>query len=156
MLLYSAVFNPCSAHATFEMSISRAFIDFGFMEIGEFKEAKEEDDYQNEVTCTSDNGNTWYLKIHLVTPFRTETNQIPPGSFKWKVVDVINGTGYATRKNEFNDFSTAPMVVYTSSPEDNDMGREVTIRFVYGLEVPETQIAGDYTSLVRYTLTETL
>lgn len=155
VFLNIAIFGPYSEAATFEITVDKAFIDFGFMEIGEFKEIKEQGDYHNEVTCKSDRGQTWYLKIHLVAPLQSGASEMPSANFKWKVIDVINGTGYAKNKNEFNSFSTAPMAVYTSSPEDNQ-GREVKIRFTYGLEIPQTQITGNYQCIMRYTFTETL
>jgi hypothetical protein len=144
-----------SAHATFEMSVDRPFVDFGFMDIGEFKELMEQGSYHNEVTCTSDNGNTWYLKLHLLAPLRSGTDEIQTTNFKWKIVEIVNGTGYPANENNFNNFSTAPLVAYTSSPGDSG-GTAVGIRFTYGLQVPQTQITGNYQCVMRYTFTETL
>lgn len=143
------------ACADFEISVNGRFLEFGLMELGEFKEIKDSGDYQNEVTCKSDRGHTWYLKIHLVRPLSSMGNEIDIESFKWKVVNVVNGTGYATNINEFNSFSKKPMVVYTSSPDESD-GREVTLRFIYGLKIPQTTLTGNYQAGIRYTFTETL
>ena len=143
------------SHALFQISVDSRFIDFGYMSLGEFKELHDKGSYQNEVTCQSDKGETWYLKIHLVSPLRWGANEIPAENFKWKAIDLITGTGYVTNRNLFNDFSNIPMLVYTSSPEDN-AGREVKIRFTYGLQVPGELITGNYQATIRYTFTETL
>lgn len=155
VLLSATLFDCSNAHATFEMTIDRPFVDFDFMEIGEFKEVMAQGSYHNEATCISDNGNTWYLKLHLLNPLESQDNEIPAWNFKWKVVEVINGAGYATNMNSFNNFSTTDLVAYTSASGDND-GTEVKIRFTYGLQIPEAQVTGNYQCVIRYTLTETL
>lgn len=149
--------SKTAAGAVFEINTDPGgdFLNFGSMELGEFKELKDRGEYQNEVICRSDRGQTWYLKIHLMTILRWGTNEISPENFKWKVVDVINGNGYAVNRNNFNDFSNTPTLVYTSAPEDNT-GKEVRIRFTYGLQIPRQKVKGNYQAFIRYTLTETL
>ncbi|OGW74968.1 MAG: hypothetical protein A2Z72_07565 [Omnitrophica bacterium RBG_13_46_9] len=143
------------ACAIFQLTVGGRDIDFGFMKIGEWKELTDEGYYQNEITCQSDKGNTWYLKVHLLTPFESGENDIEPSRFKWKVVEVVDGNGIITNEGMFNDFSQSPNVVYTSGGDDSN-GGEVKVRLSYGLQIPTGQAAGNYRVYLRYTLSETL
>ena len=143
------------AYALFELNVDNFTIDFGFMNIGQTKELMERGSYQNEITCRSDNGNIWHLKIHLLDPLKSGTNYIPLSDFEWKVTSVINGDGVAYNQGAFNSFLDIPSLTYTSGPGDGT-GRDVRIRFDYRLTVPKNQPSGNYRTILRYTVTEIL
>ncbi len=141
------------AYALFELRADNNIIDFGFMNINEVKEIREKGTYHNEITCRSDTGNTWYLKIHLIEPLKSGGYYIPFDNFKWRVVSVINGSGIVYNEDVFRSFSDIPDLVYTSGPSDNS-GSEINVRFDYQLSIPRNQPPGNYRTIVRYTMTE--
>ena len=149
------IFIHKPVYAVFELIADNSIIDFGFMNISENKHLKEKGSYHNQITCTSDNDNTWYLKIHLAEPFNSGSAYIPYESFQWRVTSVANGSGIVYNENEFRPFLDIPVAVYTSGPNDNS-GTEVSIRFDYQLSIPKNQLPGNYRSAVRYTLSELL
>jgi hypothetical protein len=154
-LLLTVVAVP-SSQAVITMTIDRAMVDFRIMENGQSTEVSDQGVYDNQVTCTSTNNVTWYLKTNLVRPFTSGPNTIPNENFSWKVVNVVNGRGMVFNNlNAANSFTDARSLVYTSDPADNT-GAEVRIQFRYLLTIPKNQIAGNYFATVRWTMNETL
>ncbi len=149
--IISIISSP--AYAIFELRADNNVIDFGFMNIAEVKEVRGKGTYHNEITCRSDSGNTWYLKIHLIGPLKSGSDSIPFNNFAWRVISVINGNGIIYNEDVFRSFSDFPELVYTSGPNDSK-GDEVKIRFDYRLSIPRNQPPGNYRTIVRYTMTE--
>ncbi len=144
------------AMAAIDMSLDRDMVDFRTMEIGQTSEISDQGVYHNQLTCSSTNNKTWYLKVNMVRPFTSGAYTIPNEYFEWKVVDVIDGRGIVTNgTNVPTPFRDNPSLVYTSDPLDNT-GTEVKIRFRYILTIPKNQIAGSYFASVRWTMTELL
>jgi len=140
-------------YAAFEVRLDTYNIDFGFMNIGESKELREKGMYQNEVTCKSDNAKTWYLKIQAMGPLKSGEDYIPYKNFEWQVAELLNGDGAIYNKDVYTAFSDIASLVYTSGPGD-PTGREVNLRFKYNLAIPKNQVAGNYRTIIRYTMTE--
>ena len=151
----SLIFINKPAYAAFEIETDAFSIDFGFMNIGESKELQEKGMYHNEITCKSDNAKTWYLKTQTIEPLKSGEDYVPYENFKWKIVEVLNGDGVIYNKDMYNTFSDITSLVYTSGPNDSG-GREVKIRFKYHLLIPKNQVAGNYRTIIRYTMTELL
>lgn len=145
---------PSFAYAGLELSVDRNPLSFGLMELTEEKELARYGGYEHEVTASSTNGNTWYLKINILRPLTSAEDTIPLEYFKWQAT-TLNGSGALARPYQFNEFSLFPELVYTSSVDENS-GTEVTLQFKYRLKIPEVQIRGSYTTVIRFTLTEVL
>lgn len=143
------------ADATFSFEADNTVIDFGFMDIGQTRALRDRGDYHNQVTCQSDTGNTWYLKIHLVEPLSSGIDTIANKYFTWQVSSVLNGKGLLFHEDEFYPFTMNPELVYTSDQLDNT-GNEIKLRFEYRLSIPKSQVPGNYRTTVRYTMTELL
>jgi hypothetical protein len=141
------------AYALFEIGADAFNIDFGFMNIGDSKELQERGTYQSEITCTSDNARAWYLKIQSFEPLKSAEDYIPYENFTWKVVEVLNGDGVIYNKDRYNPFSAAASLVYQGGPNDSG-GREVKVRLKYSLSIPRNQVAGNYRTIIHYTMTE--
>ena len=151
----SVIFMNNLAYGLFEIEADTSLIDFGFMNIGESKELQEKGIYHNEVACKSDNAKTWYFKIQALDPLKSGEDYIPYGSFVWKIVEVLDGDGTIYNKGNYNTFSDVASLVYSSGPNDSG-GREVSLRFKYSLSIPRNQVAGNYRTVIRYTMTEML
>ena len=144
------------AYAGITMTLDRDMVDFRTMEKGETREISDQGVYHNQVTCTSTNDKTWYLKVHTIRGFSSGAHVIPNEHFQWKVVTVVNGKGIVNGNiNQANSFQDMSSLVYTSDPLDNT-GTEVKLQFRYILTVPKNQIAGNYFASVRWTMTELL
>ncbi len=156
LVLFAFIVTAGHAHAAITMTVDRNTLDFGAMNTGETKELAEQGVYHNEVTLTSTNNKSWYLKAHLVRPFTSGVNTIPPENLQWMVVSVGYGRGIVYNNiNVANPFSTMPSTVYTSAETDNT-GTAVKLRFRYLLTVPKDQVEGGYSAVVRFTMIETL
>ena len=141
------------AYALFEVEVDAYSIDFGFMNISESKELNEKGLYHNQVTCKSDNARAWYLKIQSIGPLKSGDDYIPYENFNWMAVEALNGDGVIYNKNGYNPFYEIPALVYSSGVNDSK-GGEVSLRFKYSLFIPKNQIAGNYRTIIRYTMTE--
>ena len=143
-----------SASAALTLSTDHRALFFGVMQLDETKELAQAGSFHNEVTVVSDNGATWYLKIHVLRPLSSGGQDIPLENFQWQL-DNTTGHGTAERRHEFVPFRQTPDLVYLSGA-DEAMGAPVRFQFLYRLHVPETQSAGVYQTTVRFTLTEIL
>lgn len=145
-----------TAVAGITMTLDRDLVDFRMMENGETREISDQGVYHNQLTCTSTNNKTWYVKVNMVRPFTAGNRTIPNQYFQWKVVDVINGKGVVNNNiNQPNSFTDSQGLVYTSAPLDNT-GTEISLRFRYILAIPRNQAAGNYFATIRWTMTELL
>ena len=137
------------AEAVFSIELNFYSIDFGSMDMGSIK-----DDVPSIgliVTCTTDQGLAWDLKIRNDQPLTHVSNPasvIPNTNFKWYGVstsDPINTTLVMTRE----DF-TFEKTIYTGTAIESPT--DITIRFE--LILPAILQSGDYTTDVVFTFVE--
>lgn len=74
-----------SVYPAIEITTDHRALFFGPMQLGEEKELAEFGSYHNQITCSSNNKNTWYLKISLLGPLSSGAETIPPEYFKWQL-----------------------------------------------------------------------
>ena len=144
-----------AAEAIVEIDTDSVDIDFGFLNIGDWKELQEHGSYHNEITCSSTDNVLWYLKVHALNDFTAGSNTMPISNLKWKVINVINGAGTLANRETYSDMATNPQLIYQSGPGD-DSGNQVKLRFVYAISIPKSQPAGNYRATIRFTMTEQL
>jgi hypothetical protein len=136
---------------TFTLQTNNSMLSFGTVKNGEWKETGNSD-YQ--VTCQSSGEKTWYLKMQLVLPLSSGAYSIEAENFKWMAA-WTDGRGMPSNQYQYNDFTVMPMLVYTSGNTDNT-GNVVNIQLKFGILIPNDQISGNYSGVVRYVMTETL
>ena len=124
------------------------------MRLGEEKILAQSGTFHNEVTCSSTNGQAWYLKIDVLQPLTSGAETIPLEQFQWWLTSTT-GHGTEAHPNAFTPFSLMPDTVYLSST-DEAAGNAVTFQFRYRLAIPERQVSGAYSTTIRFTLTELL
>ncbi len=139
-----------SVASVFELSIDQGFIDFGRMNPGETKWNMPPAGImiQAKTNC----GNPWYLKISNDSPFSSSSNVISNSHFSW--YGWTNGAGkwYGTGENTM---SLTPALVYSSGAgEENNMPGGTVNYMKFRLKVPENQAPGNYTTVVKFTMTE--
>lgn len=145
------------SEAALSLTTDHRPISFGVMELEEQKTLAQSGTYHNQITCTSTNGQPWYLKISVLTPFASVSSpgeMIPLEQLTWRVV-WTNGKGIVAAPHEFTPFSSAPQLVYMSHP-DEASGQPVSLQLTYALQVPEVQVSGIYQTTIRLTFTELL
>ncbi len=142
------------AHAAIEISTDHRQVSFGLMELGEEKILAHQGAYHNDITCSSTNGQSWYVKISVLQPLTSGAETIPLEQFHWQA-RTSNGQGTLARQEEFTPFSLVPSLVYLSGPNEVT-GQRVTLQFRYRLQIPERQVSGIYSTTIRFTLTELL
>ena len=153
ILFTGFIFINKAAYALFEVEVDAYSIDFGFMNISESKELNEKGLYHNQITCKSDNARAWYLKVQSMGPLKSGEDYIPYENFSWTAVEALNGDGVIYNKDGYNPFYDIPALVYSSGANDSK-GSEVKLNFKYSLSIPKNQIAGNYRTIIRYTMTE--
>jgi hypothetical protein len=158
----------------FELSIDTNSIPFGSVKPGEFKELTKgpqsgTNNYWNQATCKANTGNKWYLKIQATGPLISGSNQMNVSVCKWLSTyagiwvdadsasyDLSDGLNHSPTGG-YVDFTQSPELVYTSGldPDYNDTVSEGTqVQFQYAIQPPSDQLPGNYTSTIRFTLTE--
>lgn len=158
-----AGYSPCHlatlplghfAEAAVELSTDHRPIAFGRMELGQEQVLAQFGTSHNQITCSSTNGQAWYLKISLLHPLAAGAETIPLEAFAWQVVSTT-GRGTVAHSNQFTPFSLMPDLVYVSGPNEAS-GGPVTLQFRYRLRIPAHQVSGIYQTTVRFTFTELL
>ncbi|PIQ84004.1 MAG: hypothetical protein COV75_04370 [Candidatus Omnitrophica bacterium CG11_big_fil_rev_8_21_14_0_20_63_9] len=124
------------------------------MQLDEEKTLAEQGGYHNQITCSSTNGQAWYLKVSVIQPLSSGGHTIPLDAFRWHVIST-SGSGTLTHPREFSAFTLVPQLVYISTPAEAS-GQSVTFQFRYQLRIPEEQPSGSYSTTIRFTLTEML
>ncbi len=142
------------AYAVLEISTDKKPVSFGLMDLGEEKELGRYGGYHHEITARSTNDNTWHLKINIFRPLTSGEHIIPLENFKWRLVST-DGRGALIYPYQYKEFSLSPELIYTSMSEENN-GTRVKFRFKYLLKIPEMQVRGSYTTVIRFTITEML
>ena len=145
---------PRFAFAALDLSTDNRSLSFGLMQLSEQQTLAQYGTYHNEVTCSSTNGITWYVKINLLQPLSSGGESIPIERFQWELVST-SGTGTIAHTGQFTPFSLTPDLVYLSGANEAS-GEPVRLRFRYSLNIPDAQVHGVYSTTVRFTLTEIL
>ena len=110
----------------------------------------------NEVRCRSNSGRSWHLKAQLISLKHLQQGYaMPPAQLRLRVVETTGSAEPTVSRTEFQSFSEQPMLVYSSSGDDN-RGRDVALRFQYSLSTPEDAPAGVYVGQIVFTMAESL
>lgn len=145
-----------NVYASLTIDIDRNLLDFRAIDPGDSMEIADQGTYHNEITCTSTNNQTWYLKARLIRPLTYGTYTIPNENFRWIVVSIGDGKGTLYNNlNVANPFTDMSQTIYTSADTDNT-GTAVKIRFRYVVTIPKNQVAGPYDAVIRLTMNEYL
>ena len=153
----------------FNLSLNTYSIDFGSVKYGEWKEVPSTG-YANRAVCKSNTGNAWYVQIHADGPLSSASDTIPLSNLKWMSTyagnaaspyqDLSSGLKHKPADG-YIEFTTSDELVYSSgtSPVLNDNSNlpdGTEVQFKYALQVPSSPapLAGSYTTVVRYTMTE--
>ena len=96
-----------SAFAALELSTDHRSLFFGLMQVGEEKTLAQAGSFQNEITCSSTGGVTWYLKISVLQPLASGVETIPLDQFGWELV-ATDGHGSVASRNRPTAFSLLP------------------------------------------------
>ncbi len=124
------------------------------MELGQTKELAQSATFHNTITCSSDNGRAWHLKVHVLQPMAFGTEAIPVEAMQWQL-ESTTGIGATPTLRRYVPFELTPALVYISGA-DEAAGTSVQFHFKYSLTIPEEQVSGSYQTTIRFTLTEVL
>jgi hypothetical protein len=139
------------AEAVFSIDLNFYSIDFGNMNMGDIK-----DDIPSIgliITCTTDQGNPWYLKIRNDYPLKHISNPasvIPNTNFKWYGVSTSDptNTSLVTTREDF----TYEKTIYSGAAGEGASGTDITIKFE--LTLPPILQSGIYSTNIVFTFTE--
>lgn len=145
--------SPC-AYPAIGITTDHRALFFGLMQLDQEEELAEFGTYHNQITCSSNNQNTWYLKISLLSPLSSGLDTIPLEYFKWQLA-YTSGIGTVVNPHQYKEFSLMPDTVYISGPQEAT-GTSITFQFKYYLKIPQIQASGTYNTTIRFTLTEVL
>ena len=141
------------AEAVFSIELNSYSIDFGGMDMGSIK-----DDVPPiglVVTCTTDQGNAWDLKIRNDQPLTHVSNpasMIPDTNFCWYVESTTgNISNLVYSLNERQDF-TFEKTIYNDPGILGLSTTDITMKFE--LILPDLLQSGDYNSTVVFTFIE--
>ena len=104
-----------------------------------------------EVAGTSSGENPWYLKVSAEKPLTSGDNTIPNENFTWHGTSEGTGDWSGTQEKSLADPNVA---AYMSSAEELDQVKKVINRFDFMLHVPEDTKPGEYSTTVKFTMTE--
>jgi hypothetical protein len=136
--------------SVFKMSVDRGTIDFEKMKPGDTKDNMPVEGVI--ATCTSSNGNPWYLKVSNDAPLSNGPFMIPNSNFIWYGYTEGSGTWYGTGTDPL---SLVPMLMYASGPlEGLNIPAGTKNHLKFKLSIPKGQAGGKYISNVRLTMTE--
>ncbi|MBU0479262.1 hypothetical protein KKC91_11945 [bacterium] len=147
--LIAVFFFNAEAKAEFTIQVDRYSIDFGNLDLGEVRSDVPSDGL--EITCTSDLGNPWELRISNIQPLvhvYNPTQFIPDTNFRWYSVST---TGGGVLESEEKDF-TQERVIYSAPLGEGTTGTRVVVKFK--LIVPQMVQAGRYETRIIITMTE--
>ena len=153
-LLLVLVLPATALHAAVSFSTDHRPITFGLMRLDQEKTLAQYGTHHNEVTCSSTNGQAWYLKIQALQPLTSGADAIPLEQFAWELVST-SGRGTIAFPNQFTPFHLTPDTAYLSGPDEAG-GVPVRLQFRYQLRIPARQTAGIYQTTIRFTFTELL
>lgn len=148
---FTVFLYPRGAAATFSIDLNFYSIDFGSLNMGDIK-----DDVPGigmKVTCRTDQGNPWQLKVRAERPLSHMENPasfIPNTNFFWYGISS-NIPGNSSLDKNQEDF-TIERTVYTAPAGEGVTGTEITMKFK--VIVPRPAQSGIYTTKVVFTFTE--
>ena len=152
LVTFLAVFlYPTKAAATFSVNLNFYTMDFGSLNMGDIK-----DDVPGigiKVTCMTDQGNPWELKVRAERPLTHMENPastIPNTNFFWYGISS-NISGNSSLDTNQEDF-TVERTVYRAPAGEGATGTEITLKFK--VVIPRPAQSGIYTSRVVFTFTE--
>lgn len=137
------------ADATFTVELDLTSVDFAVMKPGEIK-----GDLPIQgitVTCTTNQGNPWFLRTHLENPLTHISNPfatISSENFFWYGYSTTGSGMLVTDEQDF----TEEKIIYTASAGEGTSGVDVKVRFK--LRIPENAQAGQYDTRIVLTLIE--
>lgn len=136
----------------FSLNLDKTSLDFGLLNPGERIELYSAG-YYHQLTGLSNNKKNWVLKIAMPADFAGPGGALmSKASFKWQLF-WTNGSGI--KKEGWEGLGDDPQVIYTSGPADSQ-GEEIYIQLRYALDVPENIPSGNYSTILVYTMTETI
>ena len=134
----------------FELTLDRTDIDFGSMRPGDVK--YDIPPTGIKVTSRSNSGQKWSLKVSAATDFRDGDRVIENQNFYWYGWTEGAGKWYGTGEDKF---ATLPITVYESTDSEGiNLPNGTNNFFKFKLALPQNQRAGQYATLVKFTLTE--
>lgn len=139
--------------STFSLSLDNPNLAFGLITPGQTK-ILGEGRFFNQVKCRSNSGRPWYVKAQLLSLRSAQRPYSPPlSNLKWKIGQT-SGSNRTVAQYDFQAFSDAPVLIYTSMGDDN-RGKEVELGLQYSLALPPDAPAGEYIGQVVFTMAET-
>lgn len=152
LIIFSAVFlHTRDAFAVFSVDLNFYSIDFGNLNMGDIK-----DDVPGigiRVTCATDQGNPWQLRIRTEKPLTNTINPpsfIPNSNFFWYgISSSVPENGSLVKSQE--DF-TVERTVYIAPGTEGNPGTDITLKFK--VIVPRPVQSGIYTTKIVFTFTE--
>lgn len=132
----------------FSIELNRTDIDFETMRPGETK--RDIPAAGIKVTTKSNTANKWYLYIQSLSELRDNDQYIEKKNFKW--YGFSEGNGRWAEKEEA-PLELTPVLAYESSIQEG-ITSGINHFFKFKLTVPEKQLPGRYTSVIKFTLTE--
>ncbi|MFH0839933.1 MAG: hypothetical protein V1883_02825 [Candidatus Omnitrophota bacterium] len=152
LIASSAVFlYTQDALAAFSINLNFYSIDFGNLNMGDIK-----DDVPGiglTVTCQTDQGNPWQLRIRAERPLTSILNPssfIPNTNFFWYgISSSVPGNNSLVRNQE--DF-TVERTVYSAPGTEGNPGTDITLKFK--VIVPRPVQSGIYNTKIVFTFTE--
>lgn len=148
-VIFSLLFFSRPAEATLGITLDSYALSFGNLNPGEVKSDVPQGSII--VTCSSDQGNAWNLKIRTETPLANSLNpasMIPNANLWWYGVSTTGAGSLITTKEDFDSEKT----VY-SAPQGEVAG-SVEIKVKFEISVPRDVQSGQYTSNVIFTIIE--
>jgi hypothetical protein len=133
----------------FNLMVNTDSFDFASIMPGQTGEMSKTDGVA--VTGSSSNGNLWFLKVSAEKPLTSGNSIIANENFSW--YGTSEGTG-AWKGIGDKSFAENDGAAYISSVKEADEAAPVTSKFKFKLFVPEETKAGEYTTLVMFTMTE--
>jgi len=148
-LILGILFFTNPALATFSITTDTTNINFGPMDPGN---TTGDIPVQGlSVTCTSDQGNQWFLRVYTETPFEhvdSPNITIFNENFYWYGINTDGAGDLVTDEEDM----LSEKIVYTSTSTEGANGITITVKFK--LEVPQHTQSGEYNSKIIFTLTE--
>lgn len=134
-----------NVESVFKISIQSQAIDFGTVEPG-FSSAKR----NIGISCVTNNNRTWSVSLYAQSPLSYEGYEIPNSNFKWEI-QVIEGTGQAAQSGVMD---IMPVNFYIAGMDDYITETPVELMLSLSIDVPQGQVAGQYSTVVVITMHE--
>ncbi|MFC1478698.1 hypothetical protein ACFL57_04490 [Candidatus Margulisiibacteriota bacterium] len=153
LLLLIFILLHCFSWGVFTFTLNGHYIDFGTVQIGESSYGFPENNLI--VTCKSDQGSPWELKIHGTGDMSSGRYTFSLNNMKW-FGTYTNGTGsYFCRDAVSLTMSSSGGLIYQSDTSgDIGLTSGTAVYLQFGITIPEAQPEGTYTTSVVITMTE--